>query len=274
MSNLTKTLKNRLNIRLSDIASTESIEVENFFELSDSIHRFDSLSEFRKHLREGALLNINVIASKALSIPQGEYAVWTTDAGHTVLVPTPSASGDLVNRESDQYEIHTNKLLGSWNRVSRAILERNDGSENLKQGSDKEHFDTAPIDQPDGPYTFGKPVGRSQLWQAMTDRGIGVDELADMVGVDKSTISRLLRRVQKGKEEPGGRNPSAQLAMKIADALGVPVDTVMPPESEILNKKSNKKSGTRGSGRQGTMSASRNGNSSAGGGESGDNQYD
>ena len=267
----------RLEARLAQVAhETDHIaEIDGLLEFARHPGRFDSTNEFKQHLREGALLNIGVVASKALSMPQGEYAVWTTDAGHTVLVPTNTPkTGDVVTHETPQYELHTKHLLGTWNRISRTIAEGEFGQQASPDKSTKDderksrqqdHYDSAPAEQPDGPYTFGKKVARTELWQAMKDRNMGDTELADAVGVDKSTISRLLRKVNQGQDEPGGRNPSAELAMKISRVLGVPIDLVMPPESELIGKG---RSGSSGSGKQGTMSKSRNGLQSVGKGAS------
>lgn len=273
MSKLSVLLERRLDQRLAQVAPDVDAanEIDGLMELARSPGRFDSPAEFRRHLREGALLNVGVVASKALSVPQGEYAVWTTDAGHTVLVPTDAPrSGDVVTREAPQYEIYTSQLLGSWNRVSRTIAEGEFGGQRRGQeGGDKgnnggdegggrqqDHYANAPTETPDGPYTFGSKVARTELWQAMKDRNMGDSELADAVGVDKSTISRLLRKVERGQEEPGGRNPSAEVAMKISRVLGVPIDLVMPPESELISKK---RTSSSGSGKRGTMGQSRNG---------------
>lgn len=267
MRKLSLLLENRLDTRLADLVRvTDSYdEIDGILEQIRNPGRFDSRVEFQRHLREGSLLDVSVLASKALAIPSGEYAVWTTDAGHTVLMPTDSPrAGDVVTREAPQYELHTSHLLGSWNRISRTIAERqqmNGIHQRSQQGDESEksnndHFQGAPTEQPDGPYTFGSKVARTELWQAMKDRNMGDSELADAVGVDKSTISRLLRKVEQGQEEPGGRNPSAELAMKISRVLGVPIDLVMPPESELIGKK---RTGTSGSGKHGTMGRSTNG---------------
>ena len=272
MSKLSVLLERRLDQRLAQVApdTDTAREIDGLMELARSPGRFDSPSEFRQHLREGALLNVGVVASKALSMPQGEYAVWTTDAGHTVLIPTDAPrGGDVVTHEAPQYELHTNQLLGSWNRVSRTIAEEelggqhqrrgsggSDGANSAEGGRQQDHYANAPTETPDGPYTFGSKVSRTELWQAMKDRNMGDTELANAVGVDKSTISRLLRKAERGQEEPGGRNPSAELAMKISRVLGVPIDLVMPPESELIGTT---RTGSSGSGKQGTMSKSRNG---------------
>lgn len=272
MTKLTNGLMRRLNDRLNVINSIDaSNELDGLFEITSSVGRFDSLKEFKNHLREGALLDVSVIASKALSIPQGEYAVWATNSGTTILVPTSAPKpGDVVTRENPQYDLHTSQLLGSWNRITRTITERTaddeeSGNGNLERDKGSDHFDTPPTYRPEGPYTFGSKIKRTNLWQAMKDRGMGDTELADAVGVDKSTISRLLRKVNKGKDEPGGRNPSVELAMKISKVLGVPIDMVMPPESELIG---NKRLGTSGSGKRGTMGHSRNGDKAIGSGDS------
>jgi DNA-binding XRE family transcriptional regulator len=155
-------------------------------------------------------------------------------------------------------------LLGVWNKLERSILEDAAPGQPSRQSSQSHvgnHFAQAPEQAPDAPYTFGKKVTRTSLWSAMQQSGMGVDDLARAVGVDKSTISRLLRDVQQGPGDPGGRNPSVGLAHKIAQVLGVDVGEVLPPPDDV---KIHKRKATSGSGRQGTATNSTNGNSSFG----------
>ncbi len=273
-------LVQKLNARLSAHAVIENVstELNILLDTTSSNRRFDNPQELRNHLTEGALLNIGKIASGYLAVPSGEYVIWTTPAKNTILVPTTSVVGnsDLLTTESPkQFEIATSKLLGAWNKVERTLSERmaNPGQENLQQGPPdsrsggeedaldpvKGHFRTAPHHKPDDPYTFGSTVGRTALWQAMQRANMSVSELADKVGVDKSTISRLLRDVKDGPGDPHGRNPSVAVAQKIASVLGVDIDQVLPPAEDLDMPQ---KRATHGSGRGGAGKFGRRGNQS------------
>jgi len=243
----------RINRRLAEHRLADS-QIDHLLEVATSPARFDSQDSLRMHLAEGALLNVTRIASDCLSIPSGKYVVWLTDSGRTVLVPSRDRAAGVYAKNEDMYELHTAKLLGMWNKLERSISE--DGEQgrsgNWRDGNEAQdisgHFDTAPEQIPDEPYTFGTKIGRPALWQAMQRANIGVTELANAVGVDKSTISRLLRDVQAGPGDPHGRNPSVAVAQKIASVLGVDVNEVLPPPEDlhVSNRKATSGSGAGG----------------------------
>ena len=121
----------KLTLRLN-----EDPVVEQVIEIIDSNvlgRRFNTMSEFKKHLSEGALLNVGKIASQALSVPCGDYMVWMTDAGHTMLVPVSSAaskpSHDVLEHDNKQYDIFTRVLLQNWSHINKTLSEAREDEE-------------------------------------------------------------------------------------------------------------------------------------------------
>jgi len=109
-------------------AVTEDKIVEDFnLLLSNSIARssFNSKSELEEYLTEGAMLNVNSFGSKVLSIPSGEYMVWLTDAGHTMLVPVDAsqAKKDVFENAGDTIELFTKDLLKAFVGVGKTLAE-------------------------------------------------------------------------------------------------------------------------------------------------------
>lgn len=201
--------------------------------------RFHSPQELKSHLNEGALLNVSVIGSRALSVPQGEYMVWMTDAGHTMLVPTSEkrGNGEVYENSTDGYEVQTRDLLKNWNRLERVLAESGQpGQENLQQGGNQEN-----VEKPEG--QPGKPgegagefnstidvstVDRTPILRAMQDRGFTVTSLAAECGVDPPAISRILRTPKDTQGDPGGRNPSMGLASQICNTLRIDPTAAFP----------------------------------------------
>lgn len=100
------------------------VEITEMLRTAASDNAFNSQRHFKSHLMEGLVLNVTALASQALSIPSGQYVVWTTDAGHTMLVPTnDSPKPTELFEEPDTYEVYTPDLLGCWNQVERVISE-------------------------------------------------------------------------------------------------------------------------------------------------------
>ena len=231
-----KTIAEKLNDQIAPINESDQ-EIFDLLNICSSPQRFDNKSEFKNHLSEGALLNINVLGSKALSIPSGEYVVWAIDAGHTMLVPTNLISNgqDVYTKTEDKYEITTPSLLNHWNKVekvlSESILEDNaedEEGEGEGEGEEGGGETSAAAGQFQSGIQMGT-VDRSELARALQSQGMTEKELADKVGVDKSTISRLLREPNVGAVgDPGGRNPSLNLLGKIVKALRIPPHSAMP----------------------------------------------
>ncbi len=102
-------------------------ELATMLSLAASPNNFRDRKHFRTHLMEGLLLNINHLASDALSIPAGQYVVWTTDAGKTMLVPTNEsadrAGGAVMADRPERFDLVTADLLNCWNKVERRIFE-------------------------------------------------------------------------------------------------------------------------------------------------------
>jgi transcriptional regulator with XRE-family HTH domain len=166
---------------------------------------FESPNQFKQYLNEGVLLNISRIASQALSIPAGEYLIWTTDPGHTMLVPTSEEKkvGDEILKDDhdQQYEVHTRDLLRHWNKIERVMGE--DGSKGAVGGDDEGDGEetAAQIKRRAG---GGGEGGRPELATALQNADMTMSDLADQLGVDVSTISRWTGWGNGG----GERNPS------------------------------------------------------------------
>lgn len=222
--------------------------------LRSSINGFSSKEELKNHLVEGSLLNVGVLASKALSIPCGEYMVWMTDAGHTMLVPTNSVGGDkeVFEGSTQQYDIFTNTLLQNWNKLSNTITESDNKPLEDQQQKTKDKNEEGISMSIDASTVDRKPILR-----AMEDRGFTVTSLADAVGVDPPAISRILRTPKDRQGDPGGRNPSMGLASQICTALRLDPTAAFP---DIFGDKSKYKPrstpGNRGSGMTGAAAGS------------------
>jgi len=239
-----KTIAEKLNGQIAPINESDQ-EILDLLNTCVSPQRFDNKLELKDHLSEGALLNVNVLGSKALSIPSGEYVVWAIDAGHTMLVPTNLINNgqDVYTKTEDKYEITTPSLLNNWNKVekvlSESILEDEDLDSSYTTDEDDEDYEDEEGEEGEdetsmaaGQFQSGIQMGtvdRSELARALQSQGMTEKELADKVGVDKSTISRLLREPNIGAVgDPGGRNPSLNLLGKIVKALRIPPHSAMP----------------------------------------------
>lgn len=217
--------------------------VEEFSELinnSIAINRFDNQKELAEYLCEGALLNIGKIASNALSIPSGEYIVWVTDVGHTMLVPTKEVkkSSEVFESNEDRYEILTPRLLQNWNVIQRVLAEDDEPWNPSHGPMDRGHTSESGAEEDtDEKESSGKQIksrvnpadiDRSPILRAMEDRGYTVTSLASAVGVQPPAISRLLRVPRDTQGDPGGRNPSMGLAAEISKALRVDPTALFP----------------------------------------------
>lgn len=212
MSTQSQSLLTKINNRLNN--TIEELEVIQLLESSTNKNKFNSLTELKQYLVEGALLNISTIGSKALSVPCGEYLVWTTDVGTTMLVPTSSRTrnNEVYENAKDEYEVLTHKLMSNWNKLEKTLIE--DNEDNLTHHDDDDDKNKPPKHEIDM-----KSVDRTALANAMDDNGFTVTSLAKAVGVQAPAISRVLRKPKDTPGDPGGRNPSIGLASEICNQL-------------------------------------------------------
>lgn len=200
---------------------------------------FSTIDQFTNYIAEGALLNITKVASNALSIPSGEYMVWVTDVGHTMLVPVNHASNkaaEVYENKQDEYEIETPKLLQHWNTIQIVLAE-----EEAKPPEANQFVpDTSNIK-------------RKAMYRAMQNNGYADDygALADQVGVQTPMISRILS---------GDRTPSMGTASQLCNALNSDPTALFPDVFDVqIGKKHKPKKvpGNRGSGMANTAAGSR-----------------
>lgn len=228
------TLAEKINAHF--IPDQDLLEANQLIVGSRSPHRFDSPREFANHLVEGSLLNISVIGSRALSVPCGEYMVWLTDAGHTMLVPTAARTGsnEVFENTQDHYEVQTRDLMANWNRIERVFSE-----DSQKMGENHQNNEENLQEPEEGDPEEGQAdefvskvddstVDRTPILRAMEDLGYTVTSLADEVGVDPPAISRILRTPKDVQGDPGGRNPSMGLAAQICNALRIDPTAAFP----------------------------------------------
>lgn len=246
MMKRTRSLGEKIDARLCN----ESIvrEVDELFQRATSPTRFKNADDLSQHLSEGALLNVGKIASKALSVPCGDYMVWMTDAGHTMLVPvgSQSVSSDIYEHSTDTYDIFTKTLLQNWSKLERTLAE-----EEKKPKFDDDEDDEEEDDEIG--HIEMNSVDRKTIARAIEDRGYTVTSLAAKCGVLPPAISRILRKPKDSKQgDPGGRNPSAGLAGKICKHLRLDPKAAFPdifgskPEYEARKPPKNRGSGMTG----------------------------
>lgn len=238
MSTRSLSLADKLNARFTP--DQDVMEATDLLFKAKSPLSFGSRQELAANLVEGSLLNVSVIASRALSVPQGEYMVWMTDAGHTMLVPTSEKKNDggVYEHSTDAYEVQTRDLLANWNRLERVIAE----NANLQQGGNQQNLqepEGEPGDEEEGKAgefrstIDASTVDRTPIMRAMQDRGFTVTSLANEVGVDPPAISRILRTPKDVQGDPGGRNPSMGLASQICNVLRIDPTAAFP---DIFNQ--------------------------------------
>lgn len=215
-------------------------EFEMLISGSNSPNRFHNQSHFVEYLCEGALLNITQLASNVLSIPSGEYLVWVTDVGHTMLVPTRDNKKDseVLEHYQDRYEILTSDLLKHWNKMERTLSEEDKPWNPAHKSEEHKHTaESGNEEETDEKNTDGEgiqsrvnpaDIDRTPILQAMEDRGYTVTSLASATGVQPPAISRLLRIPKDTQGDPGGRNPSIGLAAKISKVLRMDPTALFP----------------------------------------------
>jgi hypothetical protein len=262
-----------LSDKLDNLFSEDPV-MEEFGTLLDgtlSPERFDNSSQLADYLCEGNLLSISKVASKALSIPSGEYMVWVTDVGHTMLVPTQEARAysEVFEGLQDQYEILTPDLLQHWNRVEKVLSEENEPFNPTHQPEERGHTDDAGNEEEtEEKDSSGQQIksrvdpgdiDRPPMLRAMEDRGFTVSSLATAAGVQPPAISRLLRTPKDRQGDPGGRNPSMGLAATISKLLRVDPTALFPDifgASGQQDLEARQTPGNRGSGMGGAAAGS------------------
>lgn len=242
----------KLTEAVNDDTLTE--DFNQLLQIATSPDSFKNTTELKEYIAEGALLNINTFGTRAFSIPSGEYMVWLTDAGHTMLVPTNTIakSPEVYEHTQETYELSTRDMLKKFNCFTKTLAE----SWNEAEDDDDEYqTDAEKDDEKDSEYvkraeSQGKfslavdknTVDRTPIMKAMEEKQLTVTRLAELCGVDTPAISRILRTPETGPGDPGGRNPSIELAAQICAALSMDPRSAFP---DIFSKKpSTKKEGT------------------------------
>jgi DNA-binding XRE family transcriptional regulator len=238
----------KLSGALNDTAILEGFEL--LLNAATKPGAFTSKQEFLDYITEGALLNVNALGSKNLSIPCGEYQIWLTEAGHPMLVPTSDNTmfSEVFDRQAENYEVNKKDLANNYQGFNKATDEDNklniseEGDED-KEDEDEEYKTDAELDnENDSEYVKRSEdktakfelavdkntVDRTPLMKAMEDKRLTITDLADQVGVDPPAISRILRQPTPGPGDPGGRNPSMELAAKICSALSIDPKNAFP----------------------------------------------
>jgi len=173
---------------------------------------FHNQAQLSNYLCEGSLLNITKIASKALSVPAGEYMVWVTDVGHTMLIPTINKINkeEVFENISQEYDVLTPLLLKNWHSIEKVVLE--DQNSDTQFQADK------------------SSIKRKAMYQAMVNNGYGEDYsgLAAKVGVQTPMISRILS---------GDRTPSMGTASQICKALSSDPTAIFPDIFDVKSAK-------------------------------------
>ncbi len=230
-SKISPTFEEKLNNRFAPSPIVADFDI--LLNAATDTNSFQSADDLANYLSEGALLQLNKIGSKALSIPCGEYMVWTTDTGNTMLVPTDlkTPEGEVFEAQEDQYELFTPDMLNNYNCFGKAILESETAEhpnfgENQAQTGGEEQFEG-----PHGGFQSKihmQSVNRTPIARAMEQKGFTVTSLANACGVDPPAISRILRTPKDTVGDPGGRNPSMGLAAKISAALKMDAEALFP----------------------------------------------
>lgn len=231
------TFKEKLNRRLQPDPILEQVDI--MLDLHPA-RRFKTKEELKHHLAEGALLCINKLSSHALSVPCGDYMVWMTDPGHTMLVPITERQSqqEIFTDANEQFEIFTPDLLDNWSTVERTLNEEGPPGANGPDTGGNGEADAGETDdgapEPESGEEFStsidmSSVDRTPIVRAMQQHGFTVTSLANAVGVDPPAISRILRSPRETSSgDPGGRNPSLPLAARIANVLRMDAEALFP----------------------------------------------
>lgn len=242
-------------LMVAKVSITEDVRntLDTMLSIAKSITRFDSKSEFNSCLTEGLMLNINTLAANSLLIPPGEYVVWMAnpadDSAMLVPVSNVQAESELYINPK-QYEVHLSKLSGCWNKLERVIGEedekrgeegndaKNKKYDELKKHSEKSRSTVFQSQHPGRIHPLD-----TNVVNAIEASSKSQSEIADELGVDKSTVSRWTT-----DHSTGGRTPSLKNAGEFANLTGVPVTSIFTKELDMSPASNKKRSKTSGSG--------------------------
>ena len=259
-------LTDKINMALGafDFGSAAEEEVSasltEMMRVATSDTRFDSPEEFAEYLTEGILFNVNRLISRAISIPQGEYMVYSISPEKAMLVPTANLSVQETDFTTtpQKFEIHTNRLLSCWNKAERLLRERavppqfdqqqgqqgqqarqqgQQGAKNLERKGKRRKIQ----DVSKGSYGNMKYPRDTDFRSEREAHDLSLDDIVSRLGggVDKSTVSRW--GAQGGT--PSSRMPSGEHMVQLAK-LGIDPDTF----SDKIGKKSSGGAPTKGGG--------------------------
>ena len=228
----------RLSERVQEITMLEGFD--HLLAAATESNTFSNSQELQSYITEGALVNVNTFGSGVFSIPSGEYMVWLTDAGHTMLVPTDqlTRTPDVFENSEHGFEISTRDMLKTFTGFGRTLTEADEEEPEKDEERDRERDRDRDEDKPESRdfslAVDASTVDRTPILRAMEDQKFTVTELANQCGVDPPAISRILREPQPGPGDPGGRNPSIELAAKICAILSMDPRSAFP---DIFTKK-------------------------------------
>ena len=190
---------------------------------------FKSARELQSTLVEGAMLNITKFGSLALAVPSGQYLIWASDKDNTQLIRSEDISRyrEAFDRSDDTIEVRTRDLINNYQTIEKVLAESGKSDDAFASKTRK--------------------VDRTALHAAKENSGMSEEELGKACGVHRSTISRLMRkpREAQGSADPGGRNPSIEVAAKLSSVLQTGVENLFP---DLLTKRTKSKKKTRKSG--------------------------
>ena len=247
MQSLGITDKIDLALGAFDIGSAAYGEVatslSEMIRVASSSTRFDSPEEFREYLTEGILLNVNRLISRAISVPQGEYMVFSISPEKAMLIPTTEMSMQETDFTTAPggFEIHTNSLLGCWDKAEKLLAERavppqfksqtnpqddqqDDQQDNQQSERNLERKGKRRNIQDVDKGTFGnmKYPRDADFRSEREAHSYSLDDIVDRLGgsVNKSTVSRW---GAKGGT-PSSRMPSGENIIKLAQ-MGIDPET-------------------------------------------------
>jgi hypothetical protein len=191
-SMLSSTLDKKLNKALRPLLSSVKFDdgstrmaLEEMIRITTSSRRFDDREQFSRYLTEGVLLNISRLVSQSIGIPQGEYVLYNITGEKAMLVPTAAVSVQETDfsKSPKSFEIHTNRLLGCWNKIEGTITE----DETADQvGKPPRRYGHKEIEQT----SKSKYKSVPEVVSALERAGKTQEQVADEIGVHPSTVSR------------------------------------------------------------------------------------
>ncbi len=186
-----------------------------------------------KCIKENSNIHINGRVAATLKVKPGMYMLHRDNYKHVSIIPT-----DILAEDFNGTQLSIESLKKVWDDV--IVEKESKDSENSFDDEDQQANFTSRFD-------VGN-IDRNTILQAMKDQNISVTDLADKVGVDKSTISRYLRKPEEhGQGDPGGRDPSIQNAAKLANYLRTNIQSLFPDLFKV-GRKQKKRKANRGSG--------------------------